>query len=69
MLFLFLCNHYNLIRRVRGIEDILQISYDSKMWYINYEDAQKVLTTKDIFYWLELITEILTDWNWLLTDY
>ena len=69
MLFLFLCNLYNLIRRVRGIEDILQISYDSKMWYINYEDAQKVLTTKDIFYWLELITEILTDWNWLLTDY
>ena len=50
MLFLFLCNLYNLIRRVRGIEDILQISYDSKMWYINYEDAQKVLTTKDIFY-------------------
>ena len=69
MLFLFLCNLYNLIRRVRGIEDILQISYDSKMWYINYEDAQKVLTTKDIFYWLELITEILTDWNWLLNDY
>ena len=69
MLFLFLCNLYNLIRRVRGIEDILLISYDSKMWYINYEDAQKVLTTKDIFYWLELITEILTDWNWLLTDY
>ena len=57
MFFLFLRNLYNLIRRVRGIEDILQISYDSKMWYIHYEDAQKVLTTKDIFYWLELITD------------